>query len=183
DTVLALQALSTYAAQVYGKDYDLQVTVTGTGGEEGEEENIQINDERKMLLRTLKAKVPSEVKVKMSGQGCAIVQVIKVYGPLTLQPFSSCLLINETIVTLTFGPTTVTLSFQSNVRFNVESEGDNVSFALELNPDGCSLRRLDVCVTFLGPEQESNQVILEAQMPSGIVPDEFQLAQEEKKFP
>ncbi|CAG0899947.1 unnamed protein product, partial [Cyprideis torosa] len=145
DTVLALQALSSYAAQVYGKDYDLQVTVTGTGREEGEEENIQINNERKMLLRTLKAKVPSEVKVKMSGQGCAIVQ--------------------------------------SNVRFNVESEGDNVSFALELNPDGCSLRRLDVCVTFLGPEQESNQVILEAQMPSGIVPDEFQLAQEEKKFP
>ena len=76
DTVVALQALSKYAALAYGSDMDLTVTAQATNFHEV----FSVAVANSLVLQTETVSVPTIVTLTAAGDGCAFVQVFLALG-------------------------------------------------------------------------------------------------------
>ena len=71
DTVVALQALAQFAELVHGDSLDLDVVVKT----DDQRERFYINGTNALLQQTQQITVPNRVLFKVTGAGCALVQV------------------------------------------------------------------------------------------------------------
>jgi len=77
DTVLALQALSQFAALVYSAQSAGDVTVTlSARGLSGRGRSLVVNSSNRLLLQTeTDIALPTSLRYSLSGTGCALIQV------------------------------------------------------------------------------------------------------------
>ncbi|XP_039543526.1 pregnancy zone protein-like [Pimephales promelas] len=79
DTVVALHALSVYAAQVFSLDGSSSVTVQSSVGEDSH--SFKVNRDNRLLYQEKRLKnVPGKYSVKVSGSSCVSVQVACFYN-------------------------------------------------------------------------------------------------------
>ena len=71
DTIVALHALSRYAAMVYGGDIHTDVSVTGAGIQE----TFTVTNDNSLLQFRVPLEVPNTLAVSATGQGCVFIQV------------------------------------------------------------------------------------------------------------
>ncbi len=72
DTVVALQALTVYAAETYVEDMDVSVRLRGTSLERV----TQVNSTNRMLVQRVRdVMLPNELRFVVSGRGCVMLQV------------------------------------------------------------------------------------------------------------
>jgi hypothetical protein len=148
DTVVALEALSEYAAAIGSKKVALDILISGkTASSNGttsatfeKQGYFSISEENKLVLQQMKMnKTPSQLSFEGFGEGCAIVQAI--------------------------------------LRYSVKDAPADAAFILEVNPVpfywGTS-RRVNICARYDGAG-ESNMVVLEVAMLSGHAPDKAQI--------
>nr|AVP12670.1 complement C3-like [Pseudopotamilla reniformis] len=76
DTVLALQALASYATMAYTNGGQLTVNVNANN----DRQTLNVNDDNKLVLQQLQVTLPNSVNVEVSGTGCVLVQASVKYN-------------------------------------------------------------------------------------------------------
>ncbi|XP_039541683.1 alpha-2-macroglobulin-like protein 1 [Pimephales promelas] len=116
DTVVALHALSVYAAQVFSLDGSSSVTVQSSGGDSY---SFKVNRDNRLLYQEKRLKnVPGKYTVKVSGSTCVSVQVACFYNIPT--PVKSA----------------KTLSVKANVNGDCQQLGANLMLNFTVKYDG-----------------------------------------------
>jgi len=144
DTVLAMQALAEFASLTFSSNANMEVQMSA---ENDFQHAFSINDDNKIVLQRVEnLPVPSTLRVKAQGEGCALVQANVKYNvqKVLLQP-----------------------KFQIDVF--VYSVDEKLT-----RRKSCRSQILKVCASWLGEGKESNMAIIDVRMVSGFTADERQ---------
>ncbi|XP_054425606.1 CD109 antigen [Pteronotus mesoamericanus] len=142
DTVVALKALSEFAALMNTERTNIQITVTGSGSPSPVK--FLIDTQNRFVLQTaeLAAAEPTEVNISASGFGFAICQLNVIYN--------------------------VKNSESSRRRRSIQNqEAFDLDVAVKDNKDDINHLSLNVCTRFLGPER-SGMALMEVNLLSGF---------------
>ncbi|XP_047619762.1 CD109 antigen [Phacochoerus africanus] len=142
DTVVALKALSEFAALMNTEKTDIQVTVVGPRS--SSPVKFLINTENRFLLQTAELAVeePTAVNISASGFGFAICQLNVIYN--------------------------VKDSRSSRIRKSIQDqEAFDLDIAVKDNNDDVNHLNLSVCTRFLGPAR-SGMALMEVNLLSGF---------------
>ncbi|KAK7175530.1 hypothetical protein R3I93_002446 [Phoxinus phoxinus] len=125
DTVVALQALSVYAAQVFSLDGSGSVTVQSSAVG-GDSYSFKVNRDNRLLYQEKRLKnVPGKYSVKASGSTCVSVQVACFYNIPTPVKVSRTLSV-EAKVTGDCQPLGANLMLKFNVKYNGVKSSTNM---------------------------------------------------------
>ena len=170
DTVLGLEALTKYALTMANTSaLDLSLLVTATDFDH----LFRVSDENRMLLKRIELPtLPTSLEVLAEGEGCVLVQVM-----LKKVIFQDCERWKNILL----------YKFQSSLRYNKAGASGSDAFELsassetvpvtdlEAMNDRCAIQKLNVCVRYKLPDEESNMAVMEIGMVSGFKPDRTSL--------
>ncbi|XP_066273833.1 alpha-2-macroglobulin-like isoform X2 [Branchiostoma lanceolatum] len=148
DTVMALQALARYAEMAYGEGVDIEVQVQTA---EGLDKTFTITDTNSLVLQRVEVPVtPTDISVRATGKGCALLQANVRYNIEEEEPVPS---------------------FEVNIKMLdvpelLRDEGG------ESSP--CSVKMMSICTRFVDDEP-SNMAVVAVKMVSGFIPDKTSL--------
>ncbi|XP_019615204.1 PREDICTED: murinoglobulin-2-like [Branchiostoma belcheri] len=148
DTVMALQALASYAEMAYGEGVDIEVQVQTP---EGLDKTFKITDTNSLVLQTVEIPVtPTDISVRATGQGCALLQANVRYNIEEEEPAPS------------FEVDVNVLDVSELLR----DEGSDSS--------PCAVKMMSICTRFVDDEP-SNMAVVAVKMVSGFIPDKTSL--------
>ena len=148
DTVLAMQALSTFARLTYTPGANMIVSLTTNNLQH----SVEINEDNQMVLQRVEnIPVPSTLRVQGTGKGCALVQTNVKYNVKKLRQKKSFAL-------------------------DVSIEPIDEPIDDENRRKSCRSQRIKVCAWNWGDE-ESNMAIIDVRMVSGFTADEAELSE------
>ncbi|XP_037082580.1 alpha-2-macroglobulin-like [Pollicipes pollicipes] len=142
DTVLALEALAAFSADLLGSSStDLRVRVSDDGSLN---DVINVTADNLLLMQTRDVTLlPGHVHVRAQGTGCALVQ--------------------------------------ASLKYNVHTAGPNDALTIKvttkpkMNQRECLKHTIDICVSYLKEDSETNMAVVELDMVSGFIPNKGSL--------
>ncbi|XP_041482021.1 alpha-2-macroglobulin-like isoform X2 [Lytechinus variegatus] len=151
DTVLGLQALSEFAELAYDPEVPLDVTIdvsaTRASPNNPQELSFTVDHHNSLVLqREELEEVPTELTLTATGRGCVLFQAEMMYNVPVSSP-------NR----LLFDITTTVRDWETNA---------------VTEPGVCGDKILDICVRYVGSDNETGMATMEVKMVSGYVPHE-----------
>ncbi|XP_063959301.1 alpha-2-macroglobulin-like isoform X2 [Lytechinus pictus] len=161
DTVLGLQALSEFAELAYDPEVPLDITIdvsaTRASPNSPQELSFTVDHHNSLVLqREELEEIPTELTLTATGRGCVLFQAEMMYNVPVSSP-------NRRL----FDITTMVRDWETNTVTESGACGDKI---------------IDICIRYVGSDNETGMATMEVKMVSGYVPHEQSLNELQREF-